>query len=43
MEKERKVIDVKGTNEAVKDVVMREVGKLRGEIKGVEGATGASI
>lgn len=43
LEKERKVIEVKGTNEAVKEVVMREVGRLRGETKGVEGAMGASV
>lgn len=34
LEKERKVIDVKGTEEAVKEVVIREVGKLRSAAAG---------
>lgn len=35
----RRMIDVKNSNEAVKEVVAREVGRLLGAIKPVEGET----
>jgi hypothetical protein len=37
LDKERKVIDVKGTPEAVKEVVVREVGELVKKLQASEG------
>lgn len=43
LEKERRVIDVKGNEGSVKEVVVREVGKLTEAKKGSVGGEGASL